>query len=124
LSVRVPEYPPQVTRPINTLAQFWDGGYVLTSHCSLDASHEHVIDYDETIARFGDVALDHSLRTALTCPQCGAPGGGIAIRSNQSNDGLKAGSLSRTNIKASDAAGRLGPEFRRGRERISVATSQ
>lgn len=79
MSVTIPEDPSKIARPINTLAQFRDAGYVLISHCSLDSSHEHVVDYDETIARFGDIELDHSLRTALNCPMCGAPGGGITI---------------------------------------------
>ena len=80
MSVPIPEDHSKNARPINTLAQVRDAGYALISHCSLDTSHEHVVEYDETIARFGDVELDHSLRIALNCPTCGAPGGGVAIR--------------------------------------------
>lgn len=72
--------PSTVSEPITRLSQFRDHGCVLISHCSLRSSHEHVIDLDSAIEKFGDVETDYDFRTSVTCPECGAPGGGLTIR--------------------------------------------
>lgn len=77
--LRVPAYPPKPTQPITRLSQFRDGGYVLISHCSSGRGHQHVVAYDAAIAQHGDVDVDYDLKKALTCPECGAHGGGVSI---------------------------------------------
>lgn len=78
--MRVPDYPPKPIQPITRLTQFRDGGFVLISHCSSGLGHQHVIAYDTVIAEFGDAEVDYFFKQAMTCPECGAAGGGMTIR--------------------------------------------
>jgi hypothetical protein len=80
-TVRVPGFPTRATAPISRLTQFRDGGYLLVSHCSADADHQHVIVYDTVIAAWGDAEVDYAFKVAMCCPECGAPGGGMSILS-------------------------------------------
>lgn len=75
--MRVPDFPPKPMEPVVRLSQFRDGGYVLISHCSSGAGHQHTLDYETLIAQHGDAEVDYAFKVAMTCPECGAPGGGI-----------------------------------------------
>ena len=77
--MRVPNVPRWPSLPIVLLSQFRDGGYVLISHCSSVATHQHTLDYDDLIAMRGDQEVDYDFKMSLRCPRCGAPGGGITI---------------------------------------------
>ena len=58
---------------ISTLGEYRSAGVVLVSHCSADRSHSHCLDLDELIATHGaDRQVDHSLKRAIRCPECGA----------------------------------------------------
>ena len=78
--MRVPDFPPKPIGPIVRLSQFRDGGYTLISHCSTGRDHQHVLVYDTLIARMGDVEVDYYFKRAMTCPECGAPGGGMTVK--------------------------------------------
>lgn len=78
--MRVPDYPPKPIQPLSRLSQFRDGGYVLISHCSSGLGHQHVIIHGTVIAKHGDAEVDHFFKQAMTCPECGAAGGGMTIR--------------------------------------------
>jgi hypothetical protein len=77
--MRVPEVPPKPIEKIVRLSQFRDGGYVLISHCSAGAGHQHTLDYDALIAQHGDAEVDYAFNVAMTCPECGATGGGMTV---------------------------------------------
>lgn len=77
---RVPDHPPKPIRPIRTLQDFLDGGYVIRSFCSSGQGHSHVVDLEALISKRGpDVEVDYAFKRSLTCPECGAPSGGIQI---------------------------------------------
>ena len=78
--MRVPDVPPKPIQKVVRLSQFRDGGYVLISHCSADAGHQHTLDYDALIAQYGDAEVDYAFKVVITCPECGAPGGGMTVR--------------------------------------------
>jgi hypothetical protein len=78
-TMRVPDFPPKPIQPITRLSQFRDAGYILISHCSSGSGHEHVIVYDVIIDRLGDAEVDYALKIAMSCPECGANGGGMTI---------------------------------------------
>lgn len=77
---RVPEYPPKPIRPILTLQDHLDAGLTLRSFCSSGQGHNHVVDLVAEIEERGPYAeVDYAFKLSLTCPICGAPGGGIEI---------------------------------------------
>lgn len=80
LMSRVPDYPPKSIAPIRTLGDYAKAGFELRSHCSSGLGHSHIIDLEKEIGLRGDVAVNFALKTSLTCPECGAPGGGLEIR--------------------------------------------
>lgn len=77
--MRVPNFPPKPLEPITRLSQFRDAGYVLISHCSAVSGHQHVLLYDMVMDRMGDAEVDYAFKVAMTCPECGASGGGMTI---------------------------------------------
>jgi len=77
--IRVPDFPTKPIEPIVRLSQFRDGGYTLISHCSSGRIHQHTLDYDALIAQHGDAAVDYAFKVAMTCPECGAAGGGMTV---------------------------------------------
>ena len=77
--IRVPDFPPKPIEPVVRLSQFRDGGYVLISHCSAGAGHQHTLDFEALIGRYGDAEVDYAFKVAMTCHECGAPGGGMTI---------------------------------------------
>ena len=77
--MRVPNVPPKPIDPVVRLSQFRDGGYVLISHCSAGAGHQHTLDFDALMAQYGDVEVDYAFKVAMTCPECGAAGGGVIV---------------------------------------------
>ena len=79
ITMRVPDYPPKPIEPITRLSQFRDAGFVLVSHCSSGRGHEHVIVYDTVMERMGDAEVDYAFKVAMTCPECGASGGGMTM---------------------------------------------
>jgi hypothetical protein len=79
LDVRVPDFPRKPIEPVVRLSQFRDGGYVLISHCSSGIGHQHTLDYDALIAQHGDAEVDYAFKVGMTCPDCGAPGGGMTV---------------------------------------------
>ena len=78
--MRVSDYPPKPIQQITRLSQFRDAGYVLISHCSSGLGHQHVIVYDTVMAEHGDAEVDYDFKIAMTCPECGAAGGGMTVR--------------------------------------------
>jgi hypothetical protein len=78
---RVPDYPPKPVKAIRTLQEFLDAGIVIRSFCSSGKGHSHFVDLAALIAERGpDVEVDYGFKRSLTCPECGAPGGGIEVR--------------------------------------------
>ena len=41
---RVPDHPPKPAKPIRTLQDYLDGGFVIRSFCSSGQGHNHVVD--------------------------------------------------------------------------------
>ena len=78
---RVPDFPPKPVVLIRRLSEFKAGGYRLVSHCSSGAGHHHELDFDALIAALGDVEIDYEFKRSRICPECGALGGGLTIRS-------------------------------------------
>lgn len=77
---RVPDHPPKSIKPIRTLQDYLDAGFTIQSFCSSGQGHSHAVDLDAIIAKRGaDVEIDYAFKRSLTCPQCGAPGGGIEV---------------------------------------------
>jgi hypothetical protein len=76
---RVPDVPPTPVAAVRRLSEFRAAGYRLVSHCSSGAGHLHPLDYERLIAELGDVEVDYQFKRSRTCPECGAPGGGLAI---------------------------------------------
>lgn len=77
---RVPDHPPKPVKPIRTLQDYLDGGFVIRSFCSSGHGHSHVVDLKALISERGpDVEVDYAFKRSLTCPECGAPGGGIEV---------------------------------------------
>lgn len=71
---RGPDHPPP------TLQDYLDAGLTIRSFCSGGQGHSHVLDLTALIAERGpDVEVDYVFRRSLTCPECGAPGGGLEI---------------------------------------------
>lgn len=79
LNMRAPDVPPKPIDPVVRLSQFWAGRYVLISHCSAGVGHQHILDYDALIAQYGDIEVDYAFKVAMTCPECGAAGGGMTV---------------------------------------------
>jgi len=77
--MRIPDFPPKPIDPVVRLSQFRDGGYVLISHCSSGGGHQHTLDYEALIDQYGDAEVDYEFKVAMTCPDCGAPGGGLTV---------------------------------------------
>lgn len=74
---RVPDYPP---KPIQTLQDHLDTGMSIRSYCSSGKGHSHVADLKALVAERGpEVEIDYAFKRSLTCPECGAPGGGLKI---------------------------------------------
>lgn len=76
---RVPDVPSKPAKSIRRLSEFQARGYRLVSHCSSGAGHQHELDYEALIGELGDVEIDYQFKRSRTCPQCGAPGGGLTI---------------------------------------------
>ncbi len=77
---RVPDSPPKPIRPISTLQDYLDGGFVIRSFCSSRQGHSHVVDLKALVTERGpDVEVDYVFKRSLMCPECGAPGGGLEI---------------------------------------------
>ena len=77
---RVPDYPAKPIKPILTLQDHLDAGLVIRSFCSSRQGHSHIVDLEALIAERGpDIEVDYAFRQSLTCPECGAPGGGLEI---------------------------------------------
>jgi hypothetical protein len=77
--MRVPDFPPKPIQPIVRLSHFRDAGYVLVSHCSSGTARQHTLDYDALITERWDLDVDYAFKVAMTCPECGAPGGGMTV---------------------------------------------
>lgn len=78
--IRVPNHPPKTIQPLRTLRDYREAGLIVVSYCSGGCGHSHFVDLAALIAERGpDVEVDFALKRSLTCPQCGAPGGGIKI---------------------------------------------
>ena len=78
---RVPDHPSKPIKPLRTLGDYAAAGVALVSHCSSDPRHWHYVDFDALIAERGSgVEVDYHFKQSLTCPECGAPGGGLQIR--------------------------------------------
>ena len=70
------------SRQIRTLADFLAAGLAIRSYCSAGQGHSHLIDLQALVDRDGpDVEVDYAFKLSLTCPTCGAPGGGTEISS-------------------------------------------
>lgn len=77
---RVPDFPPKPIEAIHTLQDHLDAGFTIRSFCSSGQGHSHVVDLEALINQRGpDVEIDYALKRSLTCPECGAPGGGLMI---------------------------------------------
>lgn len=73
---RVPDHPP---KPIRTLKEYLDGGFAIRSFCST-GGHSHDVNLQLLIAERGpDIEIDYAFKCSLTCPVCGAAGGGLQI---------------------------------------------
>ena len=77
---KVPDVPPKPPAPVRRLSEFQRAGYRLVSHCSAGTGHKHELDLEALIAGLGDVEIDYQFKRSRTCPECGAPGGGLSIR--------------------------------------------
>lgn len=76
---RVPDHPPKSIKPIRTLQEYLDRGFAIRSFCST-GQHSHDLDLPSLIAYRGpDVEIDYAFKRSLTCPVCGAAGGGLQI---------------------------------------------
>lgn len=77
---RVPDYPPKPAKVIRTLRDHLNAGLTIRSFCSREQGHSHVLNLEAVIEERGpDVEIDYDFKRSLTCPECGAPGGGLAI---------------------------------------------
>jgi hypothetical protein len=77
---RVPDHPPKPVRPIATLRDYIDAGLIVRSFCSSGQEHSHVVDLVALAAERGsETVIDYALKRSLTCPECGASGGGLMI---------------------------------------------
>ncbi len=78
---RVPDFPPKPINAIRTLQDYLDAGFAIQSFCSGGQGHSHLVNLEAMIAKRGpDVEVDYDFKLSLTCPECGAPGGGIEVR--------------------------------------------
>lgn len=79
---RVPDHPPKPLRPVVTLQDYIDAGLIVSSFCSTRQGHSHVVDLVALAADRGPgTVIDYALKRSLICPECGAAGGGLEIRS-------------------------------------------
>lgn len=77
---RVPDHPPKPVEAIRTLQDHLDAGLTIRSFCSSGQGHSHTIDLRALIkGRGADTEVDYAFKQSLTCPNCGAPGGGLQI---------------------------------------------
>lgn len=77
---RVPDHPLRPVKAIRTLQDHLDAGLTIRSFCSSGHGHSHVVDLASEIAERGTHAeVDYAFKRSLTCPICGAPGGGLQI---------------------------------------------
>jgi hypothetical protein len=78
--MRVPNYPLHAsTAALTTLQQYVDADVQVISHCSTQPAHSHAVDLKASISSGANVP-DHAWKKAQTCPECGAPGGGLTLR--------------------------------------------
>jgi hypothetical protein len=78
---RVSNAPPEVPKPLLTIGDYLDAGMSVRSFCSAGTGHSHAVDLDElALLRGRDTAIDYLLKVSLSCPICGAPGGGLELR--------------------------------------------
>lgn len=76
---RVPDHPPKPIKAVRTLKEYLDGGFMIRSFCST-GRHSHDLDLPALIAERGaDAEIDYAFKRSLTCPECGAVGGGLQI---------------------------------------------
>lgn len=50
---------------------------MLISHCS--AGNQHTLEYEALIAQHDNAEVDYAFKVAMTCPECGAAGGGMTV---------------------------------------------
>jgi hypothetical protein len=80
---RVPDHPPKPIRPIVTLRDYIDAGVTVSSFCSSGQGHSHVVDLVTLAANRGpETVIDYALKRSFICPECGAPGGGLMVKSS------------------------------------------
>lgn len=77
--MKLPDQSAKQIKPIVLLSQYRDAGYILISHCSLWPAHQHIVVYDTLLKRLGDVEVNYAFKAAMTCPECGGPGGGMTL---------------------------------------------
>jgi len=77
---RAPDQPPKPAKPIITIRDYIDAGLVVRSFCSSGTGHSHIVDLLALEAARGpDAVIDYAVKRSLTCPECGAAGGGLMI---------------------------------------------
>ncbi len=68
---------PEVPKPLLTIGDYLDAGVSVRSFCSAGTGYSHAVDLDErALLRGRDTAIDYLHKVSLSCPICGAPGGG------------------------------------------------
>lgn len=78
---RVPDHPSKPIKALRTLQDHVDAGLMIRSFCSSGQGHSHVVDLGALIVERGpNVEIDYAFKRSLTCPECGAPGGGLELR--------------------------------------------
>jgi hypothetical protein len=84
---RVPDFPPKPIRPIVTIRDYIDAGMKVRSFCSSGKGHSHVVDLMALeLARGPNAEIDYAFKRSLTCPECGAAGGGLMVEQNGQTD--------------------------------------
>lgn len=66
------------SKPLRTVADYRNAGIAVISQCSRGEDHSHFVDLSVADQ---DAELDLEWRQARTCPECGAPGGGLTFKS-------------------------------------------
>lgn len=84
---RVPDLPPKAAKPIATVRAYIEAGMVVRSFCSSGFGHSHIVDLLALEAARGpNAVMDYALKRSLTCPECGAAGGGLMIEQSSQTE--------------------------------------